>query len=554
MWAASSLWLCCLSGAVFASARADKKIPAFPSRYMAQGTISLPYAEIVEPYTAYVDGDNDRSRIDTYHGLASVFRLGNEGAHGTKLKVVYETTEQFLNKRTCFHLNGSSSAPLHHHSLLPNNPERFEFTETKQCSFGSAEVCEVYGYKVQHGDKIDYYTFTMMVRDDGASVPVRFHFLGADLVFSSHFDEYIFTYDKFYAVTLGFPADTFVPPIEECVAFPAAPGSAMQHRCTAFDRLTAAPLPEDSIDVAFRSFKAKHSKAYANAREHFERSCVYRASHHFVESSNRRNLGYRSELNHLADLFPAEKRRLRGLLPSTGTSYPADTLWFEAANPAQTIPESRDWRIYGAVTSVKDQGICGSCWAFGVTGVIEGAYFIKHGRRTMLSEQSLIDCTWGVKNLGCEGGLEVPAYQWIMNHGGIATSESYGPYLMQDGKCNYANATIGTTISAYVRVRPHNETDLLLALMEQPVAVNIDAGHESFSYYASGVYYEPKCHNKKSGLDHAVLAVGFGTLNGDDYWLVKNSWSTHWGNNGYALMSRKNNNCGVATDAQFVRL
>jgi len=219
------------------------------------------------------------------------------------------------------------------------------------------------------------------------------------------------------------------------------------------------------------------------------------------------------------------------------------------------LPESIDWRLYGAVTPVKDQSVCGSCWSFGTVGSLEGAYFLKTGQLVRLSQQALVDCSWGYGNNGCDGGEDFRSYQWVMKHGGIPSEDSYGPYLGIDGYCHVQNVTATAKITGYVNVTSGDEDALKLAIFKHgPISVAIDASHRSFSFYANGVYYEPKCKNGEDGLDHAVLAVGYGVLNGKPYWLVKNSWSTYWGNDGYVLMAQRDNNCGVATMPTYVTM
>uniref|UniRef100_H3CV26 Zgc:110239 n=1 Tax=Tetraodon nigroviridis TaxID=99883 RepID=H3CV26_TETNG len=219
------------------------------------------------------------------------------------------------------------------------------------------------------------------------------------------------------------------------------------------------------------------------------------------------------------------------------------------------VPESLDWRLYGAVTPVKDQAICGSCWSFATTGTIEGALFLKTGSLQVLSQQMLIDCSWGFGNNACDGGEEWRAYEWIMKHGGIASAETYGPYLGMNGFCHVNSSELTAQIQSYTNVTSGDALALKLALFKNgPVAVSIDASHRSFVFYSNGVYYEPACGSTVEDLDHAVLAVGYGNLNGEPYWLIKNSWSTYWGNDGYILMSMKDNNCGVTTDATYVTL
>ncbi|ETE69319.1 Digestive cysteine proteinase 2, partial [Ophiophagus hannah] len=167
-------------------------------------------------------------------------------------------------------------------------------------------------------------------------------------------------------------------------------------------------------------------------------------------------------------------------------------------------------------------------------------------------QQILIDCSWGFGNRACDGGQEPQAFEWIMKHGGIATAEAYGPYMGQNGYCHYNQSELMAPITGFIAITSQNMTDLKAALYKHgPIAVNIDASHKSFAFYSNGIYYEPNCGNTTMELDHAVLAVGYGDLQGEPYWLIKNSWSTYWGNDGYILMSMKENNCGVTSSATY---
>ncbi|XP_055350487.1 procathepsin L-like [Paramacrobiotus metropolitanus] len=313
------------------------------------------------------------------------------------------------------------------------------------------------------------------------------------------------------------------------------------------------PGPARPHPPRFRRLQKNHQRDY-NDKEHAVRIRHFRHNYRFVKSHNRAGKTYKLKINHLADRSDDELTRLRDdCLPGQETTA------FSSIKAVQKkdIPTEIDWRLYGAVTPVKDQAICGSCWSFGTVGSVEGALFVKTGKLVKLSEQNLVDCSWGYGNNACDGGEEWRAYEWIMKHGGIATDESYGPYLGADGYCHYnsSNTVIGARIASYVNVTSGDEEALKMAIAVQgPTAVGIDAAHKSFSFYSHGVFYEPDCKNGPDDLDHAVLAVGYGDLNGEPYWLVKNSWSTYWGNDGYVLMSRKDNNCGVTTDATYVNI
>merc|ERR550517_2394951 len=213
-------------------------------------------------------------------------------------------------------------------------------------------------------------------------------------------------------------------------------------------------------------------------------------------------------------------------------------------------PTSVDWRTEGAVTPVKNQGACGSCWAFSTTGSLEGQHFKKTGELISLSEQQLVDCSTDYGNYGCDGGIMEFAFMYIADIGGITTEDEY-PYMASEGYCLYDDSMAAATVSDFQTIRRGSEHDLEAAVSEiGPISVAIDAGHRGFQMYKHGVYHSLLCSNTR--LNHAVLAVGYGSEGGDKYWLVKNSWGATWGDHGYIKMSRgRNNNCGIASQASF---
>jgi cathepsin L len=285
----------------------------------------------------------------------------------------------------------------------------------------------------------------------------------------------------------------------------------------------------------------------------FKRFSIWRSNLDYVKKHNSEaDAGHHTfwlKMNKFGDLTSQEFGRLyNGYNESLRTTPKSRNVFIY--NPSLQVPDSVDWRTQGYVTPVKDQGQCGSCWAFSTTGSLEGQHFRASGKLVSLSEQNLVDCSRKYGNMGCNGGLMDQAFSYIKDNKGIDTEVSY-PYTAMDGSCKFNPANVGATDSGFVDVKSKDENALQQAVgTVGPVSVAIDASHASFQLYSHGIYYEPVCSSTR--LDHGVLAVGYGSDSGKDYWIVKNSWSTGWGDQGYIKMSRnRKNNCGIATSASY---
>jgi len=313
----------------------------------------------------------------------------------------------------------------------------------------------------------------------------------------------------------------------------------------------ASAMTLDADVSLFREWKNKHSKVYESENHELSKFETFKANaaHILNHNMNHEKHGFTLALNQFADMTNAEYRNMllgSGVAPKrNGSTYLAHGL---------KVPDSKDWRNDGYVTPIKDQGQCGSCWAFSTVAGLEGQYFAKNGNLVSLSEQQLVDCSGSFGNMGCNGGLMDQGFQYIETlANGLDTEASY-PYTARDGICAASSGTAaspGATVTGFTDIQQGSEDDLTNALSTVgPVSVAIDASHMSFQFYSTGVYYEASCSSTR--LDHGVTAVGYGSDNGTDYYIVKNSWGTVWGEAGYINMSRnRSNNCGIASSASY---
>ncbi|XP_056154940.1 cathepsin S-like [Lampris incognitus] len=306
-----------------------------------------------------------------------------------------------------------------------------------------------------------------------------------------------------------------------------------------------ASVTPEGLDRHWELWKKMHNKVYSQQIEELGRRRIWEQNLDMINVHNlETTLGmhsYELAMNHLGDLTIEEITHIL-----TGTRVPADLergpSTFVRLN--QTLPPSVDWRKKGLVTEVKMQGSCGSCWAFSAVGALEGQLKRTTGTLLSLSPQNLVDCSNKYGNHGCNGGFMANAFKYVIINQGIDSEAAY-PYMGRGGRCKYNAKNRAANCSSYVFL-PEGDEDVLkeaLALVG-PISVAIDASQPKFVFYRHGVYRDHAC---TKDVNHGVLAVGYGTENGRDYWLVKNSWGIHYGDGGYIKMARnKRNQCGIA--------
>uniref|UniRef100_A0A667ZEP7 Cathepsin K n=1 Tax=Myripristis murdjan TaxID=586833 RepID=A0A667ZEP7_9TELE len=316
---------------------------------------------------------------------------------------------------------------------------------------------------------------------------------------------------------------------------------------------------EATLDAQWEQWKLTHRKEY-NGLVSGIRRAIWVKNMRMIEAHNQEAaLGlhsYELGMNHLGDMTSEEV-----VEKMTGLQVPLNrerNFTMAMDDKLERLPKSIDYRRKGMVTAVKNQGSCGSCWAFSAVGALEGQLAKKTGQLVDLSPQNLVDCD--TQSSGCKGGYKTKAFSYVQRNGGIDSEAAY-PYqhnvsllsfFCTNNQCRYHRSGRAAQCKGFGEIPRGSEQLLAVALYKVgPISVGINASQSGFHFYKRGVYYDPGCSRAKN--NHAVLAVGYGvTASGQKYWIVKNSWSKSWGDKGYILMARDRGNlCGIANLASY---
>jgi len=298
-------------------------------------------------------------------------------------------------------------------------------------------------------------------------------------------------------------------------------------------------------DEAWGLWKLRQKKQYrSDAEENYRRDIFARnkkaiIGHNKLFAEGKES--YSKGLNQFSDWTQEEFLNILGNFKAADNQTEIEAIVFDED---VDVPAQKDWRESGAVCEIKNQGHCGSCWAFAAVAALEGAHKISTGVLTDLSEQQLVDCSYRYGNQGCEGGWPLKALQYVRDNQGLDTEESY-PYMTQMGYCHYNRKYVGSLIKQIYRIQTGSEESLAMCIAGYgPIAVAVDA--TEMAHYSGGIFNNIRCN--PNNLNHAVTVVGYTK----DSWLIKNSWSTGWGEQGYMRLARnKGNMCGVAMNGVF---
>lgn len=304
--------------------------------------------------------------------------------------------------------------------------------------------------------------------------------------------------------------------------------------------LVASLTPQEKEDQKafkkFQKFIKKYNKHYSSIQEYMARFQIFR------QSLNQKSNGlYKKGVTQFSDLTENEFRRkylnlninILNTLKYTSVHH---TISGEA-------PEAFNWVDQNALGAVKNQGSCGSCWAFSTVGNLEGLYYIKYGENKRFSEQQLVDCD--DVDQGCNGGLMEQTFQWIKENGGLQLESDY-PYKGYDNKCTQDKEKFAVQVDSFVKLDSEDEEVIKEYLYKTgPLAIALNAN--PLQYYYGGIVDESQSSCNPQGLNHGVVLVGYGSENGVDYWIVRNSWGASWGEKGYFRMLRGKGTCGINT-------
>jgi len=289
--------------------------------------------------------------------------------------------------------------------------------------------------------------------------------------------------------------------------------------------------------IEFQKFLNKYNKKYSTVAEYLLRFDVFKKN---LQKFSQNKASYKMGINQFTDLTPTEFRKTYLNLDMKLVNK----INYKKISPnSNDAPESWNWVDQKVFGPIRDQGYCGSCWAFATMGNIEALHAIKTKEVLDLSEQQLVDCDREY-DMGCEGGLMEYSFQYLVENG-CMLEQDY-PYVGYDDTCKYDREKVALWIKDWVLLDTQDEEKIKEFLYSNgPLAIAINA--DPFQYYSEGIIDEDAWNCDPEGLNHGVIIVGYGNEDGVDYWIVRNSWGDYWGEAGYCRVARGKGTCGINT-------
>ncbi|XP_034826450.1 cathepsin L-like proteinase isoform X1 [Maniola hyperantus] len=506
----------------------ETKTLQWPTAYHLRGDETNIGTGIIKPFEIWYSAEFNRSRVDYYGGTVRHYVYGEtEENYGQEFVVYPVTNEEYTNENVCQERDFSGPAT---NFLGPVTDYEFEGQETY-----NGQLVDVWKYFTSEEDEKKVEKTLYAYKDaEGFDIPVLREIKVSNLwigTVKGHIVSRYYDFSEPADVALNYTLD------KDCNETEVS--SALMEKLH---------LSSD-VDDAFASYMSRHNKNYDDDQE--LRKEIFKNNWRRVIEHNKKNLGYTLTLNTFSDWTEEELDNLRATRPSRDHvgSVPFPHTEEEVEELVQELPDYYDMRIEGYITSVKNQGSCGSCWAFSTTAAVEGALARSNGGRDLdLAEQSMVDCAWGFDNMGCRGGQVEGSFKYILKHG-LPTQMEYGLYLDEMGNCHRDNMTSTYKIKGFAAIPPLSVNAMKVALYKYgPVTVAINA-NEALMAYNSGIFFDPTCNDSRP--NHGVAVVGYGKRDGVDYWIVKNSWGEDWGEDGYILMSATANNCHLLENAYY---
>ncbi|KAJ8714310.1 hypothetical protein PYW07_002535 [Mythimna separata] len=530
--------------------------PRFERSLFLRARLTLPRAGFTETYSVWWDAASGASRVDFHGGATSTYRMMKRDGRVQSVQIRVDRTAE-SDVRRC----------------VVSAPRRLTLAERALPALPDLQAFSFAGYVVRGTDRAERWRHTLSGHSGelggarGEALTFRH-----ELLVTRSADNYTTT-PHWYSVrvdssVLGTDCDGYVHQFDEVQARHHDASMFQLNIADACEQVeitnrmeSVEPLREFTMlrrdprhDREIEQYKRKFGRVYADDVEEAVRKNILMQSSRHVAAGNRQGASMELATNFLSDRLQAEQRVMLGVQEAPeqdpGAPFPHARAELDALRGR--LPRRFDWRERGAVTPVRNQWLCSSCWAFATVGAVEGALFVESGRLVPLSEQALVDCAQPYGGHGCKGTWPSSAYNYIQDQG-LPALDEYTPYKAKEQQCRADSVPAVTRISGHLNVTKDNILALKVAIKKYgPTVVLIDGQATSLVNHKKGYYHDGRC--KRNSHNHAVLAVGWQVHRGETYFILKNSWSTAWGEEGYVRMRASTNTCGVLRRPSVPRL